>query len=390
MAPLGRSRLRACAILLGIAVAGTPLAGQSIRLAVPFNQLEARALQDSADARVLYDYAVGLMSRERYAAADSVLRRAVSLNPQLADGWFALGLVRGRDRRFWNDLRRTGDAAVTAERVRRAGMTRKAFLVDPFVDVRLLATVVQRPPFYPDVFVLSLSAFLEGDYGVAFYYSDMAFRHFVQRTTSYDSLPPLLLWVHGLAAARSARYREALIDIQALLNLSQARERNDSTFAVPLNTNEYRYMLAAVHQKLQENTLAIRMYEGVLANDVGNYMVHVQLARIHEAERGWMDAIRHRRLAVEVNPEDHSLRYDLGLTLSRAERWAEAEEPLEEAVRMQPAYPSTHWALGVVKLKLGKTGEARASLNRFIELAPSRDPQLIEDARRRLAELGSP
>jgi tetratricopeptide (TPR) repeat protein len=311
----------------------------------------------------------------------------VAIDPQFAVAYFALGLVKDRDERFWRDLRRRGgDTAVAAERTRRRAWTRKAFLVDPFVDVRLMGAV-NRNREYGSYFGMALNAFVEGNYQGAYRLTEMVIDYLRRGVASRDSLPPFLLWMNALAAARANYYREAISGLETLVQLDQAREA-DSMRAVPLNTNEYRYMLAALHQRLRHNTLAIRAYEQVLANDIGNYMVHVQLARIYEAERSWFDAVRERRLAVEVNPEDHSLLYDLGATLAAASRWQEAEEPLLRAAAMEPRHPGTQRVLGIVQQEVGKKGEARRTLARFLAIAPSRDSTVIADARRRLETLG--
>lgn len=381
-------RLAASFIVFTAALAAAaPAVAQRTRLKFPIEELETRARLDSCDSRALYDLAIGYLAAERYDASDSLLRRAVALDPQFAVGYFALGLVKDRDERFWRELRRRGgDTAVASERSRRASWTRKAFLVDPFVDVRLMGAV-NRHREYGSYFGMALNAFVEGNYNGAYNMTGMVIDYVRRQVASRDSLPPVLLWMHALAAARASHYRDAITDLEILIRLDQAREA-DSTRSVPLRTNEYRYMLAAVHQRMQQNTLSIRLYEQVLANDIGNYMAHVQLARIYEAERSWFDAVRERRLAVEVNPEDHSLLYDLGATLAAASRWQEAEEPLLRASAIEPRHFGTQRVLGIVQQEVGKKSEARLTLARYLALAPSRDTTGIADARRRLEALG--
>jgi Tfp pilus assembly protein PilF len=380
--------VRRLALLLALIIPAR-LACQNIR-SLPLNQLEDRALRDSCDPRALYELAIGHLSHEHYATADSLLRVTLSLDPEFAEALYALSVVRNRDDGFWNALRRTGgDTAVAAERLRRAAATRHAFLIDPFVNVTVLGGVLRRQDFREGRSI-PLAALMAFDYGNAFYWIDADFRDYATRLPSYDSFPPNLLWLHGLGAARTGDYQKSVADFEALLHQASAHERGDTAYAMLLSANEIRYMLAGLQLRLHHNTVAIQLYQTVLANDIGNYMAHVQLARIYESEHGWRDAVRERQAAVELNPDDHTLLYELGVALSGAERWQEAEIPLGRAVTLQPRFASGHLALGIAQQKAGKTAEARISFDHFIAIAPQREHAAVEDARRRLGELGSP
>ena len=376
-------------LMLGLLVA-TPLAAQRVQPRAPLRELLARASRDTCDSRALYELAVGYSSARRYDEADSVLRRAIAIDPQLADGFVGVGLVQERNKRFWERVRHLGGSeAVRAEHERRSAMVRRAFLIDPFVDVRLLG-LATRQRAYGAYFRPALLAFFDGDYQTSYRVTSTVFEGMRRRVMTADSIPPDLLWMHALAAARTARHREAITDVETLIRITRSRETNDSLHRSPLHTNEYRYLLAGLYQKLRQNTRAIEQYRRVLADDIGNYMAHVQLARIYESERGWFDAVRERRLAAEVSPEDHTLLADLASTLILADRHAEAEEPLLRAHAMEPRYPRTQRLLGIVEQRLGKRDAARAALERYLAIAPASESDAILDARRRLAELGEP
>ncbi len=364
----------------------TPAAAQSVRIDVPVSELEARAQRDSCDAAALYNLAVGQLSQNRFDLADSTLQRAVALDPQFAVAYFAMALVQDRNDRFWDRLRRSGgDSAVVREARRRLAFERKAFLLDPFVDVRLMGSVWKRGW----VSLGATSAFeqmIQGNYPRAYEEFDRVLRYVTDRN-GLDSISSGLLWLHALAAARTEHYPEAIADGEALLRQSLAHEHDDSTHTLPLRTNEYRYMLAALHQRAAHRNDAVRLYQEVVSNDLGNYMAHVQLARIYEAERNRPEAIRERQAALDANPEDHTLVYDLGATLARAGQWQQAEETLRQALQMQPRDARTSYTLGIVCQQLGKAEEARAAFTQFLALAPSRYSAQVNDARQRLAQL---
>lgn len=369
---------------LTVALAGAA-AAQSVRLSVSVPELETRAHQDSTDPAAYYNLAVGYISQRHYDQADTALNRAVALDPQFALAYFALGLVQDRNDRFWRNLRRTGDTAVTSEERRRAAFERKAFLIDPFLDIRLLGSVVQR-----GYVSLGVSRAVEdlatGDYPAAYEHLTSVV-HYIGGSAGLDSVAPTIIWLHALASAHTDHLPDAITDAEALLRQSLREEHDDSTHTAPLHTNEYRYMLAALHQRAGHEAEAIRLYEEVATLDLGNYMAHVQLARMFEARRDWDHAIAERRAATEVNPEDHTLMFDLGATLARAGRWSEAEDALQRASTMQPLYSRTFHALGVVEQQLNKPDDARAALTRFLAIAPSRYTAQVNDARQRLAQL---
>ena len=366
--------------------AGAALEAQRIRVTESLEALEATARRDSNDATALYNLSVGYMSRNRWDEADSLLRRAVAIDPQFAVGFFGLSLVQDRNDRHWDQLKRAGgDSAVMRERRLRVGYARKAFLVDPFVDIRLIGVIVRRGRA-PNVFVQAINAIMDGNYQNAYGLLNLGYQYNVT-AAGPDSLPPDVLWLHALAAARTQQWVPAISDVQALIRLSEARERSDSLQYIPLRTHELRYMLGALYQRASQNTRAIQQFERALADDIGNYMAHVQLARISDAERDWFNAVRRRRLAVEINPEDHTLYYDLGNTLLFTGRFAEAEEALLQARAMQPRYVPLWLALGIAQKALGKNAEAREAFTHYLAIAPERYENGIREAREHLSQL---
>jgi Tfp pilus assembly protein PilF len=349
------------------------------------DSLEARAARESLDAVAHYQVALGYLQRERFDRADSALRRALSLDPRYADAHLALAVAQDGNRRYWNQLQRRGDSAVAAERLARASLMRRAFLLDPLVDIRVLAYADQRRgAAHPALREMARQAQL--GYGWLYLSLDRAMaRELEHHGGLRDSVPPGLLWFHALAGARANQLPAAIQDMAALVRLSAAAQHGDSLQAFPLLTNEFRYILAALNQRAGRRTTAFALYREVLEQDVGNFMAYVQLARIHEEGEEWSQALQARRQAVAVNPEDPSLVRDLGMTLSKMQRYAEAESALVRARDLNPLDPVTHYELGLARLFLGNQSDGRASLATFLELAPSRLTAMIADARQLLA-----
>jgi len=358
-----RGLLSVTACLAGAAPAAAQLVRES---PARIDSLRLLARRDSCDPGVFYSLGMALLSRQQYDAADSALRHAVRIDPRLAEGWYALGAVQNDNRRYWDTLRRQGPDAESAERQQRSSWRRKAFLIDPFVDVSLLPGAAATAAWDVLDAMVSRAAAPRG---------------------TLDSVPAGLLWAHALASARTLRYRDAIGDLETLLRLGQAAERDPTMAGVPLRTNEFRYMLAALQQRAGNSQEAVRLYADVLANDLGNYMAHVQLAGLYEAARDWPAALRERRAATDVNPDDHTLFTDLAVTLTRADQWPAAEDALQQALTMGTCDTRILYLLGVVQQHNGRLAEARRSFETFLALAPRGALTPREDAQRRLARL---
>jgi tetratricopeptide (TPR) repeat protein len=397
--------MRLLFVALAAPLLTTGLGAQSIRVGESVEELEARARRDSTDAAAHYNVALGYLSRRRWNEADSALARALRLDPQFAPAWLARSVVHDRDERFWNDTRRRGpgDSARIAEIRQRVRFERRAYLIDPFVDLRVLGGFFRFEDYrdaltyyfgrdvgrFSDGMRLGLRGLVEGNAAAAFDGFEMALGAWYGMTgVRYrDSVPEYLLFYHGMAAARSSRLPAAIQDFERLVARNIAAETKDTTRFHPLRTNEYRYVLAALHQRAGDEQQAMQLYREVAENDLGNYMVHVQVARMAEAAGNWEGAITARRAAADINGDDHTMFLDLGQTLARAGRFAAAETALTRAQEMQPLDSRVAYRLGVVQQLLGKREEARHAFERFLALAPSRFTGPIADARQRLAAL---
>jgi Tfp pilus assembly protein PilF len=87
------------------------------------------------------------------------------------------------------------------------------------------------------------------------------------------------------------------------------------------------------------------------------------------------------RKAVKLDPGSASAQYNLGSSLARSGRFAEAESHLRIALKLSPN-AQTHTGLGIVLSELGRTDEAVANLEAAVEADPKNAV-----ARQKLAEL---
>lgn len=356
------------AVLSPLACVPQPARAQDVYVSERLEVLEARVARDSNDPVAYYNVAMGYWSKHQYDRADSALSRALALDPEFAVAHLAVALVQLRNGSHWSRLRRAGDTALVTEIRLREQHYRRAFMIDPFLDLRAVG--------------------LMDDYGKAYENLSQLLQLLELRFRKpFDSMPQSLVWLHSLAAARSNHLPEAITDVQLLGRLSRDREQWDSVSSAPLQTSEYLYMLAALLQRGGFRDDAIKLYHQVISTDLGNYEAHVQLARIFEATGDWPHAIAERRAAVDVFPENPSLLLDLGVTEGKAGQFAAAEATLRQAEEAGPRDPRTPYWLGFVEEKLDKRPDAVRAFQTFLQLAPSRLTTMIATARRKVAEL---
>jgi tetratricopeptide (TPR) repeat protein len=384
------------AALLALPTGG---AAQRIKLSSSLKDLEAAARRDSNDAASHYNVALAYWNEKRWDDVERSLRTAIGIEPQFAAAYLALAYVPyGRRPALFEEeaeRRVSDDWKAALEESRRN--YRRAFVLDPLCDVRIVGAVVPGSPlslgpgagFLSEFFFDYLEGFralLQGDHEKGYVGFQRVF-NLIDGDRHPERVPEVLHWWRGIAAAHAQKWDIAEWDLGTLLTEERKVEESDTIVAIPLRTNEFRYVLAVVKHRSGKLDEALQAYRDVLENDIGLYMANVQLARLYEGAQQWDQAIHERRAAVNANPGDPSLLYDLGLTLAKAGRWADAEGSLVEALELNGRDTRAYYYLGLVRAQLGKPAEARQALDRFVSLAPSRYANQIADAKRRLDAL---
>lgn len=394
---------RAPALLpLALLLATAPLPAQRIKLPVKLPELEQRVKADSNDAAAHYNVALGYWNEKRYDDAERALGMAVRIEPRFAPAHLALAyLPFARRPKLWNEI---WDNAVPEDQVpllkRADSEYRHAFLIDPLVDLKILAVATPPKPnfvdvnnYFGEIWALYFQGFADCQEGK---YEDCHGR-FAALIREIDGdrfgerIPASVHWYKGIAAAHVGKHDIAERHFRTLLALGdeavKERERKGDLTRVPLQSNEFRYTLATILQAAGRTSEAIALFKEVLNNDIGFYMANVRLANIYEAAKDYPRAVQERLNAVNVNPDDASLLTDLGVTLGKAGMMPQAETRLQAAADANPRDTRSLYWLGVAQQELGKTAEARAAFTRFVELAPSRYQPQVALAKDRLARL---
>jgi Flp pilus assembly protein TadD len=261
---------------------------------------------------------------------------------------------------------------------------RRAFQINPFIEIHA-PQVYELPVFWRGTLQLGLRHYHDGDFARALEDFGSVIRR-TQKAGHPEATPPVALWYHILSAAQLGRYDDAISDGQVLLDAAQ---RSDEKGQVAGNrrAGDIEYMLADLHRAAGHASEARDLYELVSQNDLSFYMAHVRLAEIYQAQGQWDHAILERHRAIDANPDDPSLVFDLGVTLADAGHDSEAESALQQASQANPRETRATYTLGVVESRLGRAEDARAAFKQFLALAPSRYMSMRDDAAERLASL---
>lgn len=389
---------RAVAVLLCL-LALPALAGAQFKLPLKLSELEQRARADSNDPAAHFNVALAYWNAKRWDDAERALRTAIVLDARFAPAYMALNyLPYARRSNLWDEVRENRVPEEWRARMEESDrMYRRAYMIDPFVELRSGDVVTSRSTAYLDlleeIYGEHIRDFYDGldQYFMAEY--DKAYVRFT-RVLNYldadrhpDRGPTSLYWWHGLSAARMEKWDEATADFERLIDRSLEPTRRDSLVHFPLRTNEFRYVLAYIKQRAGKPNEAIDLYREAITNDIGLYMAHVRLGDMYETARMYPQAIESRRNAVNANPEDATLVLDLGKTLAAAGQNQEAASALRQATGANPRDPKAFLYLGLVLEQLGQKAEAKTAFSQFVALAPSRYERQVVIAKQHLAAL---
>lgn len=370
-------------LALGFGAVPGPAAAQRGRLLVPLDQLEARAARDSGDAAAQYELGLAYLVKRRADDAERAFRSALVVDSRFAPAYLGLAaLPYVRRPSLWKEV---GLDKVPAEwepvMEEAEAWRRRAVMINPLVDLKVIVAVA--PPreamglskrelaIYTEL-MKGFEYFWDAQYQQAYDWFDKWLKYAEkERRKDDDKVPSWLLWYHGLSAAHILDYATAMSDFEQLLERATKQDEDpDKLHLLISDANDFRYVLAVLNQRAERLHPATVLLEEVLTSDLGHYAAHSRLADIHEQRKRWPAAVQERERALEANPDDPGLLFDLGYTLGRAGRMTEAVEPLRRALELNRRNPRISFILGEVLHSLGRQDEAREAWSTFLAVAP--------------------
>lgn len=381
-------------LLVGSLGTPGPLAAQvRLRPGVTLRGLELTAARDSNDPSALYELALGYWSKKRWDDVERTLTAALAIEPRNAPALMALAhLPFARRPRLW-DEEDAGNVPPEWQPalIKRDRLVRLAFLIDPLVDLQIVGAIAPDESSLlhsgsgatlAQTASVGLATFRNGQYDQAYAWFDR-FARLLGEGTDSARVPGFVYYYRGLAAAHLNDFPTALRDFRILHGIKEGDDIGTFGTDPVLDT----YVLAWIEAHQGDLEMAVTLYQEALSHDLGLWMAHVQLARIHDDRGEWALAIRERRLAADADPDDPSLLLDLGITLSRAGRPAEADTALAEARVGLPRNYRVPYFQGIVALQMERRQAARDAFQRFLALVPSRYTGQIAEVRSRLDSL---
>jgi len=393
-----RAHQAVCCLLVGFASVARGAAAQKDSIA----QLETRIRTgDSLDAETQFRLGRYYEFARRYDDEERAFRTAIAADPRYAPAYLWLGdLPYVREPKLIKDEQKNRVPPEWTKALDDAARLRvQALLIDPLVDWRARD---EKPIPQDMVSVPEYSGYEKettnylgwiGIAGLAYERYELSYSAIdLYRTRRFgalpeDSIPAWVFFVHGLAAGHLNAYDKASADFETLMKRATAVERSDSVINFPLNTNDFRYLLAIFKERMRKPADAVQLYQDAINADLGFYMAHVHLAQIYRQYRMWDKAVAEAQAAVDANPEDPSLPLDLGVIDAEAGRGAEAVAALKKAVALDPRCPTAYYRLGVVAQQANQAADARDAFTRFIAIAPHQMATQVADATQRLSTL---
>ncbi len=320
-------------------------------------QVTAREADPRADARER-SAAHGrlgmlLLAGEYYDAAEPCLLNARRLAPDEFRWIYYLGHLFGKK----GDLARAVEHFEKALAIRPADFPTLIHLANAYIDAgrpEAVAPVMERartlrPGDAGIRYQLGRAALATRDYAGAVEHLGAALRLNPRATIAHY---PLAVAYRGLGDLDNARR-----------HLERSGNRSASGFEAGLSFD-------------LEDPLQVELRE-VLRSP----QLYRDLALQADANRTWPEAARLFRRAVEMEPDDPTLRLSLGIALNRAGDSRAALPELEEAARLDPALAQAHDAIGAILERAGRDREAIDRYRAAVEHAPD-----AEDTHRRLAD----
>lgn len=169
------------------------------------------------------------------------------------------------------------------------------------------------------------------------------------------------------AFPQAKQYALGLAEVSMEINkLPQAREVLETSLRWNQDDGELLNALGKVSLLSKDDTKAVGYFkQAIPTGRLSNYASSLRRTnKIDQAEAVY-------KVAIDINPADSDLQFNLGNLYLNAKRFNEAQQRFQEAIRLSPSTPEAHFHLGLAYIGLGQAEPARRELNQYLQLAPN-------------------
>ena len=376
--------------ILAITVCLAAAAG--LAAAQPARQPDRPVLPDGADRNDPWSYyRVGQTSlpREPEKAADAFYW-AARLNPVWAEAFYGrrIALLLNDPRRLARYWR--GDKSAVRETMGIDSLYLYALTLNPFLGPNLDhlildAAIDQYSRDYANRTGASASelAYEVTKYirmGPPEWQAVMAYRdgRYDEALSQYAKAIPRSKQKGPLLAERGRLFYQIGQRDSALVNLTQAlaemRKADKDDLVFFYQSKALMEERIGLIERVKGNKVAAREAFGrALAEDLSYFPAHVQLAYLGLESGDAVTVMNEMDLAVEIRPDDPSVRYQYGYALGSLDKLKEAEVQLKKAIELDPDFALPHFVLADVYQATKRRQEAIKEYEAFLALAAKND-----------------
>ena len=179
----------------------------------------------------------------------------------------------------------------------------------------------------------------------------------------------------------------ALVQLQEAIADLQKREGGDRLVRVYDSKELFEHSIGMIHEERGDLGAARAAYGRALQENLSYYPAHVRLALVGLGAGDTAMALSELDLALQLAPQDVSVRVTYGSILAHVGRVDEAASQLRQATELEPFYALPHYVLGQVAERRRNRDEAVAAYRGFLARATRNDERRAAVAQR-LADLG--
>jgi tetratricopeptide (TPR) repeat protein len=181
----------------------------------------------------------------------------------------------------------------------------------------------------------------------------------------------------------------ARTEMSAAVTAMRDRDRDAKEIVILYQSKAmYEQSLGMIDERQARTDSARSAYEEALQEDLAYYPAHARLAQLQLAKGDTTSALTELDLAVQLQPNNASVRYAYANALVQVGRDADAAQQLKAAIAADPYYAAPHLLLARIADVEQYTEDAMAEYQRYVGCAARAAPELAY-AKGRLAALAT-